>query len=379
MRESSRRITPFYVMEILERAQKMEEEGRDIVHMEVGEPDFPTPTCISNAALSALRDGKTRYTHSQGIIELRETIAEIYAERYNVKVSPDQIVVTSGSSPAMLLAFTALLNHGDVALLSDPHYACYPNFLYHLEVEPRFLPVRPETAFQLDPGEVAKSLDKKVRAILINSPANPTGTVMDTETMASIAKLGPTIVSDEIYHGLVYGSAESHSILEYTDNAVVISGFSKLYAMTGWRLGYAIVPPKLVRPIQILQQNFFISPNAFVQWAGIAALREARTDVAKMVEELGRRRETVLDGLKRIGLNVPVEPKGAFYVWVDVCKFTADTLAFAYRILDEAGVAVAPGIDFGQNGEGYLRLSYATSIEKVNEGISRLGNFFKSL
>jgi len=190
--------------------------------------------------------------------------------------------------------------------------------------------------------------------------------------------LGPTVVSDEIYHGLVYGGAHARSALEFSQNAVVIGGFSKLYAMTGWRLGYLIVPREHVRSIQILQQNFFISPNAFVQWAGIAALREAQDDVARMVAEFSRRRDVMLEGLRRTGLDVPATPDGAFYVWVDVRALSSDSLELANAVLDEAGVAVTPGMDFGREGEGYLRLSYATSVEKINEGISRLERFLSA-
>jgi len=235
--------------------------------------------------------------------------------------------------------------------------------------------VRADTAFQFEADEVRRSLDRKVRAILVNSPANPTGTLIDPDMLAELTALGPILVSDEIYHGLVYGSGRAHSALEYSDNAVVIGGFSKLYAMTGWRLGYLIVPQEHVRAVQILQQNFFISPNAFVQWAGIAALREAHDDVVRMVDGYSRRRLAMLDGLRRIGLDVPAEPDGAFYVWVDTHTISPDSLALANTILEQAGVAVAPGMDFGREGEGYLRLSYATSVDNINEGISRLAEF----
>jgi len=378
MRTSTRRITPFYVMEVMERAAELERAGRDIVHLEIGEPDFQTPQCVADAAVRAIRDGKTHYTHSLGIIELREAIAEHYGTTYGIEVDPGSVIVTSGSSPAMLLAFSALLDRGDIVLLTDPHYACYPNFLYHLDVEPRFLPVRAETAFQFDADQVRRSLDRKVRAILVNSPANPTGTVIDPDTLEELAGLGPTIVSDEIYHGLVYGSVRARSSLEFSSDSIVIGGFSKLYAMTGWRLGYLIVPSDHVRAVQSLQQNFFISPNAFVQWAGIAALREAHDDVARMTAEFSRRRDVMLEGLQRAGLDVPAEPQGAFYVWVNVRRLSSDSLALANTLLDETGVAVTPGMDFGREGEGYLRLSYATSIEKISEGISRLETFMSA-
>jgi len=367
-------MKPFYVMEILERAKDMEAQGRSIIHMEVGEPDFPTPPCIVEAAERALREGHTRYTSSLGLLKLREAIAERYHERYGISVSPGRIVITSGSSPAMLLAFTAILERGDRVILSDPHYACYPNFLLHLDAEPVFIRTKPENMFHYVPEEVSGGIDAKTRAIIINSPANPTGTLMDREDMGAICGLGPIIVSDEIYHGLVYEGRAS-SALEFTDNAIVISGFSKLYAMTGWRLGYLIAPEEYVRTIQILQQNFFISPNAFVQQAGLAALRDAADDVARMVSRFDERRKFVLKRLREIGLEVPCEPHGAFYVWIDCSEFKEDSLMLANRILDETGVALTPGVDFGESGKHFLRISYANSMENISEGMTRLEKF----
>jgi len=374
MRRSSSNMTPFYVMEVMERAKDMESEGRSIVHLEVGEPDFPTPQCIVEAAEKALKDGHTRYTSSLGLLELREAVAEQYHTKYGVSVSPDRIVIASGSSPAMLLAFTAILERGDRVILSDPHYACYPNFLLHLDAQPLFIRTAAASMFQCTAADVSGQIDDKTKAIIINSPANPTGTLIDREEMRAICELGVTIVSDEIYHGLVYEGKES-SALEFTENAIVINGFSKLYAMTGWRLGYLIAPAEYVRTIQIVQQNFFISPNDFVQHAGVAALKDADDDTARMVARFDERRRFVLKRLREIGLNVPCEPHGAFYVWVDCRQFGEDSLTLANRILDETGVALAPGLDFGESGRGFLRISYANSMENIAEGMARLGSF----
>ena len=374
MRRSSADMSPFYVMEILERAKDMESEGRSIIHLEVGEPDFPTPECIVEAAEKALRAGHTRYTSSLGLLELREAIAEWYRDKYRVSVSPDRIVVTSGSSAAMLLAFTAILERSDRVILSDPHYACYPNFLLHLDAQPVLIPTQPENTFQCTASDISGEIDAKTSAIVINSPANPTGTLIEREEMRAICELGPLVVSDEIYHGLVYEGKES-SALEFTDNAVVINGFSKLFAMTGWRLGYLIAPAEYVRTIQILQQNFFISPNDFVQHAGVAALEDAADDVARMVARFDERRRFVLKRLREIGLNVPCKPGGAFYVWVDCAEFREDSLTLANRILDETGVALAPGMDFGDSGRHFLRISYANNIENIAEGMARLEKF----
>ena len=367
-------MTPFYVMEIMERAKDMESEGRSIVHLEVGEPDFPTPGCVVEAAEKALRGGHTHYTSSLGLLELREAIVSHYHDKYGVSVPPERVVITSGSSPAMLLAFTAILERGDRVILSDPHYACYPNFLLHLDAQPVFIRTRPEDMFQCTAAAISRRTDRKTKAIIINSPANPTGTLIDRNVMRSICGLGLTVVSDEIYHGLVYEGKES-SALEFTDNAIVINGFSKLYAMTGWRLGYLIAPAEYVRTIQVLQQNFFISPNDFVQHAGVAALREADDDAAQMVARFDERRRFVLQRLREIGLHVPCEPHGAFYVWVDCEEFGEDSLTLANRILDETGVAVAPGMDFGESGRHFLRISYANSMDNIAEGMARLEKF----
>jgi aspartate/methionine/tyrosine aminotransferase len=367
-------IPPFIVMDVLEAAQEMELGGEEIIHLEVGEPDFDTPECIKEAALRALRDGRTHYTHSLGLIELREAICEDYRKRYGVTVSPDQVIVTSGTSPAMMLLFSTLLGPGDEMIISDPHYACYPNFIRFFDGMPIRVPVHEEDGFQYRTEEIRKRISPRTKAILINSPSNPTGNLLSAERMAEIASLGVPVVSDEIYHGLVYEGRE-HSILEFTDNAFVLNGFSKAYAMTGWRLGYLISPRAFVRPMQKIQQNLFISANAFVQWAGIAALREAEPDVVRMRSIYDERRKFIIRRLRELGLGVRVEPTGAFYVLGNIRSFSSDSYRTAFDILRRARVGVAPGIDFGGNCEGYLRFSYANSLEKIKEGMDRLESY----
>jgi aspartate/methionine/tyrosine aminotransferase len=367
-------ISPFLAMEVLERAVAMDAAGQAIIHMEVGEPDFPTPPCVVEAAQRALKDGRTKYTHSQGTLELREAICEHYATRYRVPVTPDRVIVTAGSSPAIWMVLSALLEPGDQVILSDPHYACYPNFVRFCRGEPAFVDVMEEDGFRLDPRAVRERCGPRVKAILVNSPANPTGAVLSGETLAHLTQLGPLVISDEIYHGLTY-EGEEHSILEYTQDAVVLNGFSKAYAMTGWRLGYAILPPPLVRPLQKMCQNFFVSPNDFVQAAGVAALREAGPDAARLRAVFAERRRTILDGLRRLGFGIAVEPTGAFYVLANARRFTNDSHHFAFEILERAKVGVTPGIDFGRNAEGYLRFSYAASQERIAEALSRLERF----
>ncbi|CAB5120379.1 Valine--pyruvate aminotransferase (EC [Olavius algarvensis associated proteobacterium Delta 3] len=372
--ERLRDITSFIVMDVLERAHEMERRGIDVIHLEVGEPDFDTPACVKAAACQALENGHTHYTHSMGILELREAICEHYADAYGVSVAPDQVVVGSGTSPVMFVMFAALLEIGDEVIISDPHYACYPNFIKFMQGLPVTVPVYEEDGFQYRPEEIEKKISEKTRAIFVNSPSNPTGNLLSPERMKVIADMSPYIISDEIYHGLVYEGHE-HSILEYTDRAFVLNGFSKLYAMTGLRLGYLIAPKKFIRTIQKVQQNFFISANSMVQIAGIAALREAGEDIARMKGIYNERRQFMIRRLKELGFGITVEPTGAFYVFANARHLSADSYKLAFDILENAHVGVTPGIDFGQNGEGYLRFSYANSRENIAEGMNRLERY----
>ena len=364
-------MTPFIVMDVLEKAGEMAARGIDIVHLEVGEPDFDTPPCVTEAVCRAMADGFTHYTHSLGLPALREAICADYHEKYGVTVDPDQIVVTAGSSPAIFMACAALLEAGDEVILSDPHYACYPNFVNFLQARCVTVPVSENDGFQYRPEAIQEHLGSRTRAIFINSPANPTGTLLSADRMRAIAQMGPYVLSDEIYHGLVY-EGKAHSILEFTDRAFVVNGFSKLYAMTGLRLGYLIAPKPFVRPIQKLHQNFYISANAAVQMAGIAALTRAGADVARMVAIYDERRRFMVRQLKEIGFHIAVEPTGAFYVFVNAGHLSQDSYALAFDILEQAHVGVTPGIDFGAGGEGFLRFSYANSLENIREGLDRL-------
>ena len=375
----TKEMTPFIVMDVLERANQMERQGVHVIHLEVGEPDFDTPQCIKDAACKALDNGHTHYTHSLGMIELREAISEHYLKTYGVSVDPDQIVISSGTSPAMFVMFSALLEKGDQVIVSDPHYACYPNFIKFVQGEPVSIPVYEEDGFQYRPEAIEQKITRKTKGIFINSPSNPTGNLLSKERMKAIAALSlkpdsPYIISDEIYHGLVYEGKE-HSILEFTEKAFVFNGFSKLYAMTGLRLGYMIAPKHFIRPIQKLQQNFFISANAMVQVAGIAAFKEAGEDILRMKRIYNERRQYMIRRIKDMGLGITVEPTGAFYVFANAKHISGDSYKLAFDILEKAHVGVAPGIDFGKNGEGYLRFSYATSMENITQGMDRLENY----
>ncbi len=377
--QRAERITPFLVMEILEEAQRLEHAGQRIIHLEVGEPDFSTPQCAVDAAVEGLRGGETHYTSSLGILELREAICADYLSKHGVSVKPEQIIVSQGTSPALFSVFGVLLEPGDEVIIANPAYACYPNFISFVGGVPVSVDVFEHEGYQLRPEAIAARITPRTKAILINTVANPTGTVLDGERMAAIAELGPLVVSDEIYHGLVYEGKE-HSILEYTDQAVALNGFSKLYAMTGWRVGYTIAPPQIIRAMQKLQQNFFISANAFVQRGALAALQNAAGsgEVERMRQTYAERRLYMLERLKGLGLEIPCPPTGAFYMLVNFRRYTSDSLAFAYELLREAGVAAAPGVDFGSNAEGYLRFSYATSKDNIAEGMDRLERFLQS-
>ncbi len=372
----SHEIPPFLVMDVLERAMEMAQNGEDVIHLEVGEPDFDTPANIVQAGISALSQGKTHYTPSVGIPELRRAVADHYRRHYGAPVDPNCVVVTSGSSPAIFLALASVLDPGSEIILSDPHYACYPNFIRFLGGVPVCVTAPAEDGFQMDPDEVERAVTDKTRAILINSPANPTGTVMEPQRMKLLAKLKVPILCDEIYHGLVYEGKE-HSILEFTRNAFVVNGFSKLYAMTGWRLGYVIVPPEQVRPIQKMSQNFFISAADFVQYAGVEALTGPSEETARMKEIFNQRRLAMIPRLKQMGFEIKVDPTAAFYVLADARKFSSDSYRFAFEILEEAGVGVAPGIDFGNNAEGFIRFSYTNSMENILEGLDRIELYLK--
>lgn len=369
-------ISPFIVMEVLERASVLEREGKNIIHLEVGEPDFDVPACVLQASETALKQGRTHYTHSLGDPELRQEICNSYLKNYGIKINPDQILITSGTSPAILLVLSVLCNPGDEIILSDPGYACYPNFISFSGAKTIKVPVYEEDGFQYRPENIAKVISGKTKAILINSPMNPTGNLLSEETLKKIAAFSPHIISDEIYHGLVY-EGRAHSILEYTDNAFVLNGFSKLYAMTGLRLGYVIAPEEFVRPMQKLQQNLFICASSVAQRAGIAALREADADIERMKNIYNERRKYLIGRLRELGFRITVEPTGAFYIFVDARHLSTDSYKLAFDILEKAYVGVTPGIDFGENGEGYLRFSYANSLENIMEGMNRLEKYIR--
>jgi len=378
MNQTIERMTSFIVMDVLERANELQREGVDVIHLEVGEPDFDMPECIAKAAIEAHRNGITHYTHSLGDPQLRETISEFYKTEYDVIVDPDCIVVTSGSSPAILMALMLLCQAGDEVIMSNPGYPCYRNFALACHAEPVCVPLHAECDFQYDINEIKNKITDKTRAIFVNSPMNPTGTLVTDQVYKELTELNIPIISDEIYHGLVYNGKAS-TILEFTDKAFVINGFSKRFAMTGLRLGYLIAPKEYMRSLQILQQNLFICAPSTAQKAGIAALKEAKSDVDLMRSIYNERRIYIIDRLKRMGFVIHTEPQGAFYVFCDAHKFTSDSYHFAFDILEKAHVGITPGIDFGTGGEGFVRFSYANSLENIRTAMDRLEVYLTTL
>jgi aspartate/methionine/tyrosine aminotransferase len=370
----TRSLEPFLAMEVMERAFAMERAGAHVLHLEVGEPDFAPPPAAVEACVAALRAGETRYTDSRGLAELREAIAVDYQRRFGARVEPERVLVASGTSAAMLLVFHLLVEPGDEVVLGTPHYPCYPNFVRACGGVPVLVPTDPALGYRLDPEAVRAVLSERTRMILVSSPANPTGAIQSEETLRAIAALGVPIVSDEIYDGLVYDGARVTSALQVSDEAFVLDGFSKRYAMTGFRLGWLVAPSAALRPLQTLQQNLFISANRFVQHAGLAALREGGETVAAMRSAYARRRVLLADGLRELGFRIPTLPQGAFYVFADARRFGSDSLQLAFDLLERAKVGCTPGIDFGAAGEGWLRFCCAVSEATIEEALERLAD-----
>jgi aspartate/methionine/tyrosine aminotransferase len=369
-------MRPFVVMDVVARAKAMEAEGIDVVHLEIGDPDFPTPDVITAAAERAMEAGDTGYTQSLGLPTLRDAIAAHHEASYQVTLDPADIVVTQGTSPAMLLLFGSLLDPGDEVVMPDPCYPAYPNYVSFLGGVPVPLKVRAEHCFRYDPEVLRAAITPRTKAIMLTSPSNPTGAVYTSEALRELAAVaeetGTWIASDEIYHGLNFSGERDHTIREYTDRCFVLNGFSKVYAMTGWRLGYLVAPRAFVRPAEEIQQNFFLCANHFVQVAGTVALTQAQGDVERMRRTYDERRRYLVPALRELGLTIGCEPMGAFYVFADARRWDAESLRLSERLLAEASVAVAPGVDFGPGGEGFMRFSYATSLERLREGVERM-------
>ncbi len=383
MRPAARRnqdIAPFHVMELLARAQALEAQGRDIVHMEVGEPDFPTPAPIVRAAQAAIAAGKTFYTPALGLPELRQAIADFYLSRYGVQVPARRIVVTAGASGALTLALACLTEPGSRWLLADPGYPCNRHFVRVFEGEPVAVPVGPDDNFQLTPTLLARHWDEQTAGALVASPANPTGTLLSASELealaAAVRERDGHLLVDEIYHGLSYGQ-DCPSALATGEDLWVINSFSKYFQMTGWRLGWLVVPEPYLRDVEKLAQNLFIAPSTPAQHAALAAFAP---ETLAILEErraiLGARRDYLAPALERLGFRLAARPEGAFYLWCDSSALAADSFQLATRLLEEAGVAATPGLDFGQHQpERHMRFAYTTDQARLEEAVARLGRY----
>lgn len=374
-------IEPFHVVELLTRARQLEAEGRDIIHMEVGEPDFPTPEPIASAAVDAINSGKTLYTQALGLPELREAISDFYRARYGVAVPAGRIAVTSGASGALNLAFACLADPGSEWLLADPGYPCNRHILRTYEGRPRAIPVGPDSNFQPTPAQVRAAWTERSAGLLVASPANPTGTLLSQPEIVALAEtcrqLGGHFLVDEIYHGLTY-EVEAPTACAAGDDLWVINSFSKYFQMTGWRLGWMVVPEAYLRDVEKLAQNLTLCPSTPAQYAALAAFRPQT--IALLEERRGefrRRRDFLAPALERLGFRVTARPEGAFYLYCDCSALAADSFALARDLLEKAGVAATPGLDFGSNEpEKHIRFAYTTGVDRLAEAVDRLGLYF---
>jgi len=373
-------IQPFHVMALLGRARELEAAGRSIIHMEIGEPDFVTPQPVIDAGIRALAEGRTHYTPAVGLAELRERIAGFYQDRYAVSVQPERIVVTPGASAALQLVMAALVNPGDRVLMADPGYPCNRNFVYLVNGEPVGIPVTADTGYQPSPEQVEAHWSQDTAALLVASPSNPTGTLLDAKTLQSFHDFtrsrGGALVVDEIYHGLVYGEAAA-TALAVSEDVFVINSFSKYFGMTGWRLGWLVAPLDMVPGIDKLAQNLFLAAPTLAQHAALRAFDADNLEILESRREAFReRRDYLLPALRELGFDIPLTPAGAFYLYADCSRFTRDSYAFSQRLLEEAGVAITPGTDFGTfRPERHVRFAYTTSLENLQEGVRRLRDY----
>jgi len=376
--ERVRKIEPFRVMDIVARAAALEAEGHDVVHMEVGEPDFPTPGAIVKAGQKALTAGKTKYTTAQGLPELRECISQQYMDWYGISIDPSRIFVTTGGSAALLLVTSMLLNVDEGFLMTDPGYPCNRHFLHAFEAEPQLVPVTADDHFQLTPALIERHWKDNTRGALIASPANPTGAVIarkDLEQIASaIKQRNGYLVVDEIYHGLVYGDVAQDSVLSIDPSAFVVNSFSKYFGMTGWRLGWMVVPPDAVKIAEKLSQNLFICPSSVAQHAALGAFGiDAKNEMERNKAEFKKRRDFLVPALRKLGFGVPLMPEGAFYVYAKLPAGLGSSEAFAKSLLEQHHVAITPGTDFGTYlAEDYARFSYSQDLETLRKGVERI-------
>ena len=375
-------ISPFYVMELLARARALEGEGRSIIHMEVGEPDFETPRPIIEAGKRALDQGFTHYTPAVGIRELREAIAQDYFSRFGVKLNPDRVLITPGSSGALQLIMSTVINPGQAVMMADPGYPCNRNFVKLVSGIPVTVPVGAETGYQLTAEIIDREWSENTRAVMVATPSNPTGTILSRQQLEAIYQVvkarGGALIVDEIYQGLVY-DVKPFTALEITDDLFIINSFSKYYGMTGWRLGWMIAPERFISAADKLAQNIFLAASTPAQYAALAAFEEETQRIVEERREAFReRRDYLLPALQQLGFEFPVVPEGAFYLYANCRSITEDSFSFAHELLETEGVAVTPGRDFGDYlPEQHIRFAYTTALEKLQEGVARIARFIK--
>ncbi|AYZ71668.1 pyridoxal phosphate-dependent aminotransferase [Stenotrophomonas maltophilia] len=373
----SHEIAPFHVMSLLARAQALEQAGHDVIHLEIGEPDFTTAEPIVRAGQAALAAGHTRYTAARGLPALRQAISGFYRSHYGLDVDPERILVTPGGSGALLLASSLLVDPGRHWLLADPGYPCNRHFLRLVEGGAQLVPVGPDTAYQLTPSLVEQHWNADSVGALVASPANPTGTVLSADELAALSKTlharGGHLVVDEIYHGLTYG-LDAPSVLQVDDSAFVLNSFSKYFGMTGWRLGWLVAPPAAVPDLEKLAQNLYISASSIAQHAALACFSaESMAIFERRREAFRQRRDFLLPALRELGFRIEVEPQGAFYLYADVSAFTDDAQAFCAHFLETEHVAFTPGLDFGfHRANQHVRLAYTQEVPRLQEAVARI-------
>ncbi|MBS4016916.1 MAG: pyridoxal phosphate-dependent aminotransferase [Dechloromonas sp.] len=374
-------IEPFHVVELFTRAHQLQAEGRDIIHMEVGEPDFPTPEPIAQAAINAIAIGKTMYTQAFGLPELRQAISDFYRQRYGVDVPARRIAVTNGASGALNLAFACLTNPGDEWLLADPGYPCNRHILRTYEGRPQAIAVGPESNFQPTPAQVATAWNENTAGLLVASPANPTGTLLTLPEIAALAEVcrarNGHFMVDEIYHGLTY-ETDAPTACTAGDDIWVINSFSKYFQMTGWRLGWMVIPEPYLRDVEKLAQNLVLCPSTPAQHAALAAFRPETIAILEARRaEFRRRRDFLAPALEALGFRITARPEGAFYLYCDCSALAADSFALARDLLEKTGVAATPGLDFGANApEKHIRFAYTTGVDRLAEAVERLRRYF---
>ncbi|MBA1272019.1 pyridoxal phosphate-dependent aminotransferase [Stutzerimonas azotifigens] len=379
----SRAIEPFHVMALLARANQLQAQGHDVIHLEIGEPDFTTAEPIIAAGQAALAAGHTRYTAARGLPELREAIAGFYAQRYKLAIDPERIMITPGGSGALLLTSGLLVDPGKHWLLADPGYPCNRHFLRLIEGAAQLVPVGPQTRYQLTPELVQRHWDRDSVGALVASPANPTGTVLSHDELgalaASIKAQGGHLVVDEIYHGLTYGM-DAASVLEVDDSAFVLNSFSKYFGMTGWRLGWLVAPPDAVPELEKLAQNLYISAPTMAQHAALACFEPATLEILEARRaEFARRRDFLLPALRELGFGIAVEPEGAFYLYADISAFGGDAYRFCQHFLETEHVAFTPGLDFGRHLAGHhVRFAYTQQVPRLEQAVERIARGLQS-